>query len=147
MMFMLTREHELVFRDLEFAAGPGSTQLARLIIETSPAPDPPPEVAPPGSDSFTVTLTGTGELALEWESAPGCDSYRLVAGDLTSMALSGGVTPLNAAPVLCGISDVVTLIPAPAGSIFLLVAGENAGGIGSLGSGDAGPRAADPTCP
>lgn len=46
----------------------------------------------------------------------------------SGLAPNGGVTVLNAAT-------------------FLLVAGQNTGGVGPLGSGTLGPRTADSTCP
>ena len=148
MVFKLTREHELSFRDLEFAANDGSpSNSARLLIEALPAP-PPPEVSPPGAAvPFTVAMAGPGTLALAWEATPGADSYRLVVGDLLSLIPSGGVTELNAATMMCGIPSVTTTISEPAGSVFLLVAGDNTGGVGPLGSGTAGPRSADLACP
>ena len=54
---------------------------------------------------------------------------------------------LNAATMMCGIPRTTTTMPVPAGSIFLLVAGQNTGGVGPLGSGTLGPRTADSTCP
>ena len=145
-LFKLTLEHEAQFRDLEFAAN-GSNR-ALLLIEASPAPSPPPEVSPPGAlVPFTVTRAAPGMLALAWETTAEADSYRIIMGDLGSLHLSGGVSASNAWPLACGITDVTTIIGEPASSVFLLVAGENPGGIGPLGNGAAGPRVADPDCP
>jgi hypothetical protein len=148
MLFRFTLE-DPVFRDMEFAAMEANPSLStRLLIEALPAPDPPPEVSPPGAAvPFTVAMAAPGLLSLAWEPTAGADSYRIVAGDLRSLAADSGVSPGNAAPVICAVPGAAMTLADPADSAFLLVAGENAGGIGPLGDGSPGPRTADPACP
>lgn len=85
LVFRLTREHELGFRDLEFAANDASpSNSARLLIEALPLALPP-EVSPPGAAvPFTAAMAGPGTLELGWEATAGAESYRIIVGDLSA---------------------------------------------------------------
>jgi len=113
----------------------------------------PEEASPPGAVvPLTVAHTAggpeVGTLDLAWVLTPGAETYRIISGDLATLQPSGAVTAGNAAPVICGVVGLSTSIPEPAGSVFLLVAGENAIGIGPLGDPtDGPPRAAATACP
>jgi len=125
----------------------------RVRADSCAGPNLPAETSPPGAVApLTVEHTAGGPeaatLDLAWECAVGAETYRVISGDLGTLQPSGGVTVGNAAPVVCGVAGLGTTIPEPAGSVFLLVAGENAAGIGPLGTATGGaPRAADATCP
>lgn len=109
----------------------------------------PPEVSPPGAATpFTVSRSVPGTLDLGWQSTAGASTYRIISGDLASLASSGGVTAVNAAPLVCGVPGTTVAEAEPAGSVFLLVAGASTGGVGPLGSATGGAaRTAGTTCP
>ena len=114
------------------------------------APPLPLEVSPPGAGiPFTVERSSTevDQLDLTWEPTTGATSYRIISGDLVSLQ-PGGVTAANASPLECTIGATTHSFVEPAGSVFLIVQGDSAAGLGPLGDAtSAVPRASTTLCP
>jgi cysteine-rich repeat protein len=125
----------------------GTCDGTNLPEETSPPGAPEPLVVVPASAGDGGRQAEATELHVSWGFTPGAASYRIISGDVSSLA-PGGVTAANASPIACGIVGLSTDLPMPAGSVFLLAVGESAAGLGPLGdASDGTPRSAATSCP
>jgi len=108
----------------------------------------PAEVSPPcAATPFTVTRSTLWRLELAWQAASGAATYRIVSGSLSGLQ-PAGVTAVDSFPWACGIVGTINSVAEPGGSIFLLVAGDNAVGTGPLGDASIGTqRITSPICP
>jgi hypothetical protein len=108
-----------------------------FVVKTGWSCDPEP--APPtGFPVLAVSKSG-GDIALSWNVLAGATGYDVVAGDLATLASSGGDYSLATNTCLANnrTATSVTDSTTPGQDVWFLVRGENCGGAGVYESGGA----------